>query len=129
MKTSNWADPGKDMYRTKQTPVGKDRKKEEGPIPTNDDFPQTWTDVKGERVLCAADVLPFDPSKRRLKTSPAQAQPAPDTDPYNAITMKIDYALGDLKEAAQMAMEQGEEPLAARIQDAIRKAYSALRYE
>jgi len=133
MKTSNWANPGKPGYRIKQEPVGKDRKQNEGPFPSNNDLPQTWTHIMGNKIiLCAADILQFDPTKRKLKTPSAQPksvspEPHPEKDPYNAITMKVDYALGDLAEARNMAREAGEDALAARIESAIRKAFAELR--
>ena len=116
-KQANWADPGRPGYRVKQKPVGKDRKRHEGPLQTNEDFPQSWTRVMG-RALCAADVLPFDPSKRR-KQAPKPAAP-PENDPYNAVTMMVDYAAGDIARARDAARAIGEEAFAARLEQALR---------
>lgn len=136
---AHWADPGRPGYRVQQKPVGRGRKQEDR-LPTNDDFPQTWMPIKSGRVLCAADVLPFDPSKRRVKKQPQEFHiedypveyPEDQLDigegenTHETLMMGVDYALKDLSAARDAAYASGEETLGARINQAIEQAYTII---
>lgn len=74
-KDAHWVEPGSNKQTpVEANPVGVDRKSVEG-IDTNEDHPDTWMPTQPARDLCglrvtAADILQFDPQKRRLKTTP-----------------------------------------------------------
>lgn len=200
LRQANWIEKSRDMYHIEQKPVGHDRKVHEGPFPTNNDYKDTWLDVKagdkgkpkylqGDIVsyqpswwagyapksavvrryqwspqhgqfyyevevdghlvqtlenhlhpgqgrlfamrVTAGEVLPFDPSKRKLKTPdkiqpgiksipfPAEFAPEQTQEDRDALFYAYDNALNDLRGLYNVAVELGEQSTADSIQAAI----------
>jgi hypothetical protein len=136
-KKAAWLEKSRDMYRVEQKPVGRDRQKVLGP--TTREIPYTWTELpKSGLKITAAEILQFDPSKRRLKSpgkprKPSPALPTPEEpelsdemqEERDALFYAYDMTAYELRILYNNAVYMGELDLANRVQ----KAYYALTGE